>query len=414
MTVDLEGVYHEDVQRKMRNVYDSLSEKDRRRYAAAEAIKLGYGGVAYIAGLFECSRESIDHGIEELDLLPNDPVGGRIRRQGAGRKKTEEKQPEIIEQVKDVIKDRTAGDPMRENVTWTDLSPTEISEQIELDFDVPIAPSIIRRVLGSLNYRLRKIAKVLPGKEVPDRDQQFLRIAELKEEFLGLGLPVISMDTKKKEFLGNLYRAGRVYAVEAIKAFDHDFPTWANGVIIPHGLYDIVRNEGCLHLGLSRDTSEFACDSLRLYFEQEILPLYPNARKLLLLCDGGGSNGSRTHIFKQDLQCLVNELGVTIRVAHYPAYCSKYNPIERRFFSHVTRACQGVLFDTLATVRSLMEKTRTRTGLKATVRVIEKIYETGRKASEAFKADMPIKFDDILPKWNYEVVPQPSFGKILV
>jgi hypothetical protein len=414
MTIDLEGVYHTDVQRKMRNVYDSLSEKDRRRYAAAEAIKLGYGGVAYIAKLFECSRESIDHGMEELDRLPDDPVAGRIRRRGAGRKKTEEKQPEVIEQVKAVIKDRTAGDPMRENVTWTDLSPAEIAEQMELNFDVPIRPSIIRRVLGSLNYRLRKIAKVLPGKEVPDRDQQFLRIAELKEAFLGLGLPVISMDTKKKEFLGNLYRAGRVYAVEAIKAFDHDFPTWANGVIIPHGLYDIVRNEGCLHLGLSRDTSEFACDSLRLYFEQEISHLYPNARKLLLLCDGGGSNGSRTHIFKQDLQCLVNELGVTIRVAHYPAYCSKYNPIERRFFSHVTRACQGVLFDTLATVRSLMEKTSTRTGLKATVRVIEKTYETGRKASDAFKADMPIKFDDILPKWNYEVVPQPTSGKILV
>lgn len=414
MTISLEGVYHTDVLRKMRNFYDSLSEKDRRRYAAAEAIKFGYGGVAYIAKLFECSRESVDRGMEELDQLPNDPVAGRIRRQGAGRKRTEEKQPEVIQQVKDIIKDRTAGDPMRENVTWTDLSPVEIANQMELDFDVPITPPIVRRVLGLLNFRLRKIAKILPGKEVPDRDQQFLRIAELKEEFLGLGLPVISMDTKKKEFLGGLYRAGRVYTTEAIKAFDHDFPTWANGVIIPHGFYDLARNAGCLHLGLSRDTSEFACDSLRLYLEREIAHRYPNAGKLLLLCDGGGSNGSRTHIFKQGLQHLVNELGMTIRVAHYPAYCSKYNPIERRFFSHVTRACQGVLFDTLATVRSLMEKTNTKTGLKATVRVIEKIYETGRKASEAFKAKMPIKFDDILPKWNYQLVPQSGSAKIPV
>jgi hypothetical protein len=414
MTVNLEGVYHEDVQRKMRNVYNSLSEKDCRRYAAAEAIKLGYGGVAYIARLFGCSRESIDHGIAELDYLDEDPVGGRIRRPGAGRKKTEEKQPEIIEQVRGVIQDRTAGDPMRENVTWTDLSPVEIVERMELDCDVSITPPIIRRVLDLLGFRRRKIAKILPGKEVPDRDQQFLRIAELKETFLALGLPVISMDTKKKEFLGNLYREGRVYTTEAIKAFDHDFPTWAEGVIIPHGFYDIARNEGCLHLGLSRDTSEFACDSLRLYLEQDVSRLYPHARKLLLLCDGGGSNGCRTHIFKQDLQQLVNELGVTIRVAHYPAYCSKYNPIERRFFSHVTRACQGVLFDTLATVRSLMEKTSTQTGLKATVRVIEKIYETGRKAAETFKAAMPIKFDDILPKWNYQVVPQSSSAKILV
>jgi hypothetical protein len=414
MTVALSEVYHADVQRKMRNVYRSLSEKDRRRYAAAEAIKLGYGGVASIARLFECSRESIDHGIRELDELPNDPVGHRVRRPGAGRKTVEDKQPEVVQQVQSIIEDRTAGDPMRENVTWTDLTPTEISDRMEIEFDTLVNPSIVRRVLGSLDYRLRKIAKVLPGKESPNRDQQFLRIAELKEEFLASGKPVISMDTKKKEFLGNLYRHGRVYTTEAIKAFDHDFPSWANGVIIPHGFYDLARNEGYLHLGLSRDTSEFACDSLRLYWEHDGSRLYPDARELLLLCDGGGSNGSRTHIFKQDLQHLVNELGVTVRVAHYPAYCSKYNPIERRFFSHVTRACQGVLFDTLATVRSLMEKTSTRTGLSATVRVIEKIYETGRKASEAFKKNMPIEFDDILPKWNYRVVPQPNPAKILV
>ena len=414
MTVELKEVYHADVQRKMRNVYDSLSEKDRRRYSAAEAIKLGYGGVAYIARLFECSRESIDHGIRELDQLHDDPVAGRIRRPGAGRKKVEDKQPEVIQQVQSIVNHRTAGDPMRENVTWTDLSPAEIARQLALDFDIAITPPIIRRILGSLDYRRRKIAKVLPGKESLNRDEQFLRIAELKEEFLASGKPVISMDTKKKEFLGNLYRAGRVYTTEAIRAFDHDFPSWASGVIIPHGFYDIARNEGYLHLGLSRDTSEFACDSLRLYWEQDGARLYPDARELLLLCDGGGSNGSRTHIFKQDLQHLVNELGLTIRVAHYPAYCSKYNPIERRLFSHVTRACQGVLFDTLATVRSLIEKTSTKAGLSATVRVIEKIYETGRKASEAFKKNMPIVFDDILPKWNYRVVPQQNPAKILV
>ena len=147
-------------------------------------------------------------------------------------------------------------------------------------------------------------------------------------------------------------------------------------------------------MGLSRDTSQFACDSLRPYWEQDGARLYPQARELLLLCDGGGSNGSRTHIFKQDLQQTVNELGMPIRVAHYPAYCSKFNPIERRLFCHVTRACQGILFDTLATVRSLMEKTTTQTGLSVTVRVIEKIYETGRKATEAFKQNMPILFDD--------------------
>ena len=206
--------------------------------------------------------------------------------------------------------------------------------------------------------------------------------------------------------MGNLYRNGRVYTTEAIKAFDHEFPTWASGTIIPQGFYDIARNEGYLHLGLSRDTSQFACDSFRLYWEQDGSRLYPDAHELLLLCDGGGSNGCRTHIFKQDLQQTVNQLGLPIRVAHYPAYCSKFNPIERRLFCHVTRVCQGVLFDTLATVCSLMKKTSTRTGLSVTVRVIEKIYETGRKAAEAFKQNMPILFDDLLPKWNYRIVPQ--------
>jgi len=406
MTIQLKGVYQAAVEQKMRNVYGSLSEKDRRRYAAAEAVKLGYGGVAYVAKLFGCSRDSIDHGIRELDQLPDDPVGNRIRRPGAGRPRIEEQQPEVVQQVQNVIQYRTAGDPMREDVTWTDLTPRQIAAHLDDEFDTTIAPRIVRRILGALDFGLRKIAKVLPGKESPDRDRQFLRIAELKDAFLAAGNPVISMDTKKKEFLGRLYRDGRVYTQQAIKAFDHDFPSWAEGAIIPHGSYDVARNEGYLHLGLSHDTSQFACDSFRLYWEQDGSRLHPSARELLLLCDGGGSNGCRTHIFKQDLQQTVNALGLPIRVAHYPAYCSKFNPIERRLFCHVTRACQGVLFDALSTVRSLMEKTSTQTGLSVKVRVIEKIYETGRKATEAFKENMPILFDDLLPKWNYRVVPQ--------
>lgn len=200
MLIDPNEVYHADVQRKMQHVYHSLSEKDRRRYVAAEALKLGYGGIAYIARLFGCSRESIDHGLQELDQLPEDPVGSRIRRPGAGRKTVEQKQPEIPSQVQSILQNRTAGDPMRDNVTWTDLTPVEIAQQLDRDFATRIAPAIVRRILAALNFRLRKIAKVLPGKESPHRNSQFLRIAELKDTFLAMGRPVISMDTKKKEF----------------------------------------------------------------------------------------------------------------------------------------------------------------------------------------------------------------------
>ena len=217
MAVQLAEVYQPEVEQKMRNVYNSLSEKDRRRYAAAEAIKLSYGGVAYVARLFGCSRDGIEHGMRELDQLPDDPVGNRIRRPGAGRPKIEEQKPEVIPHVQQIIQHRTAGDPMREDITWTDLTPNEITGHLDDEFDISIAPRIVRRILGTLGFGLRKIAKVLPGKESPDRDRQFLRIAELKDEFLAAGNPVLSIDTKKKEFLGGLYRAGRVYTQQAIR-----------------------------------------------------------------------------------------------------------------------------------------------------------------------------------------------------
>ena len=402
----LNGVYQDDIEKSMRDVYNSFSEKDRRRYAASEAMKLGRGGIAYVAALLECSRDSIAHGLREIREGLDEPGPDRIRRLGAGRPRIEQQQTNAATQVKETIQHRTAGDPMRDDVTWTDLSPTEISRLLYERFAADIRPRIVRRILRGLGFGRRKIAKSLCGKDSPDRDRQFRRIAEFLEEFEASGNPIISMDTKKKEFLGNLYRAGRIYVREPILAFDHDFPTWAEGVIIPHGLYDVVRNEGHLHLGLSHDTSRFACDSLRLYWKKCGRRQYPDADQLLLLCDGGGSNGSRTHIFKEDLQRLVNEIELPIRVCHYPAYCSKYNPIERRLFCHVTRACQGVLFDTLSRVRSLMEKTSTATGLSVTVRVMRKAYETGRAVSEAFKRSMPVILDTILPKWNYRIIPQ--------
>ena len=198
---------------------------------------------------------------------------------------------------------------------------------------------------------------MLPGGSCVDRDQRFRYIAELIQKFLAAGHPVLSIDTKKKEFLGTLYRHGKVYCQQAQKAFDHDFPSWAEGVIVPHGIYELARNHGWLHIGLSHYTTAFACDSLRLYWQSDGHRDYPQAKEMLLLCDGGGSNSCRKHLFKQDLQALVNELGIAIRVAHYPAYCSKLNPIERRLFCHVTHVCQGVLFDSLQTVVDLMRKT---------------------------------------------------------
>ena len=290
-------------------------------------------------------------------------------------------------------------------MVWTDLSPRQIASAVT-DLGTPVSPPVVRDWLADQGLALHKIEKVLAGGHHPDRNAQFERIGELKADYFAAGNPVFSVDTKAKERLGQLYRKGRVWTQEAFEAFDHDFPSWAKGVIIPHGIYDLARNCGHLNLGLSHDTSAFACDSFRWYWNRIGQRCYPGATSILWLCDCGGSNAANQHLFKQDLQQRVNDIGVEIRVAHYPSYCSKYNPIERRFFPQVGRACQGMLFDTLDTVVRLMRKTSTATGLKATVNSIRRIYETGRKVATNFKETMTIRFDDILPKWNYRAIPE--------
>ena len=193
-----------------------------------------------------------------------------------------------------------------------------------------------------------------------------------------------------------------------IEVNDHDFGSMGSGTVIPHGVYDVGRNRGFVHLNTSHDTSELACDSIAAWWEDHGRAAYPRAKKLLVLCDGGGSNSASRYVFKEQLQKLANRLGIEIRVAHYPPYCSKYNPIEHRLFPHVTRACRGVIFRTLETVRYYMSKAETTTGLEVEVRILEKVYETGRKCAAGFKETMKIVFDKILPKWNYRAVPEPA------
>lgn len=313
--------------------------------------------------------------------------------------------PQLEENLKSVLETRTAGDPDAAEVLWTDLAPGQIADTVT-EMGTPVSPPVVRDWLEDMGLGLRKIHKVLAGGVSPNRDAQFQRIGELKTEYFEAGNPVFSFDSKAKEHLGQLFRKGRIWAGQASKAFDHDFPSWADGVLIPHGIYDLVRNRGHINLGLSHDTSLFACDSLRWYWQRIGKQCYPNAKSILLLCDSGGSNSASHYIFKSDLQELVNELGIEIRVAHYPSYCSKYNPIEHRLFPHITRSCQGMLFDTLETAIRLMRRAATRTGLRTTVNVIRGVYEIGRSVAKEFKTNLTILFDELLPKLNYRAVPQ--------
>lgn len=188
--------------------------------------------------------------------------------------------------------------------------------------------------------------------------------------------------------------------------YDHDWPSLADGVAIPHGIYDLRQNKGFVQIGTSRDTTEFACDSFYHWWTEHGRFDYPAATSILVLADGGGSNSAHYHIFKQDLQQLANDIGIEIRMAHYPPYTSKYNPIEHRLFPHLTRVCAGRYFDSVEVLRDQMARAKTKTGLSVVTTIIDAVYETGRKASKAFLDNMPILFDDQLPKWNYVARPQ--------
>lgn len=318
-----------------------------------------------------------------------------------------ETDPTLHGTFSEVLRDHTAGDPMRAEVKWTNLSRRQIAARMA-ESGTRVGRDVVSQLLRKHGYRKRKALKKKTMGHHRDRNAQFEKIARLKRRYLRAGLPVISIDTKKKELLGDFYREGRIEAQGTITVNDHDFGSAGSGVVIPHGVYDVGRNRGFLHLNTSHDTSELACDSIAAWWERHGRTDYPGARRLLVLCDGGGSNSATRYVFKEALQGLANRLGLEIRIAHYPPYCSKYNPIEHRLFPHVTRACRGVIFRTLEVARYYMAKTETTTGLAVEVSVLDKVYETGRKCTAGFKESMKIAFDRLLPKWNYRAIPRPT------
>jgi DDE family transposase len=314
--------------------------------------------------------------------------------------------PLLEQNLIDVLREHTAGDPMRVEVRWTNLSLKEMGRRLA-EKGTPAGKRVLRQLLKKLGFVKRKAHKTLAMGSHPDRDAQFQNIAKLKQEFLDAGQPVLSIDTKKKEHLGTFYRDGKLYSRDEIRVYDHDFPSSATGVVIPYGIYDLAANKAHVTLGTSHDTSEFACECLAQWWAEHGREQYPKATKLLILCDGGGSNASNRHVFKEELQRLADRLGLEIRVAHYPPYCSKYNPIEHRVFPHVTRACQGVVFETVELVSDLISRARTQTGLSVTTSILDRVFETGRKVAANFHETCRILRDELLPKWNYRAIPIP-------
>lgn len=328
-----------------------------------------------------------------------------IRKPGAGRPYVDETYPDIHQVFLEIVQENTAGCPMNSHIKWTYLTPKEIVEKLA-EKGIVVSVPIVSDLLKIHGLKKRKLSKRRTIKEVKDRDEQFKKINTLRDKYIEKGEPVLSVDSKKKEPLGHLYRAGEVYTQTALEVYDHDFASLQTGLAIPHGIYDMKSNQAYINLGSSHDTAEFFFDSMVQWWENQGKHRYPNATKLLILCDGGGSNSSRHYVFKEAVKKLADTIGICVRIAHYPPYCSKYNPIEHKAFPHVTRALSGIVLDSLKTVKELIEtRAKTKTGLKTFVNIIDKSYATGKKASDFFMEKMPIVFDKFLPKWNYKAMP---------
>lgn len=314
--------------------------------------------------------------------------------------------PGLSEAFTQVIVDYTAGSPTQEGVLWTNLTRTEIASGLaEEGYGVSV--TVVDELLEQHDLRQRKAEKSKTMGSTPDRDAQFQHIARLRQEYLDACDPVLSLDTKKREILGDFARPGRVRATRPLRAWDHDFRSHATGVLIPQGIYDVGRNEGYIELGTSRDTTDFAFDALWSWWCLHGCRHYHRSGRLLLLCDSGGSHSCRRWRFKELLQDFAKATRLEVRVAHYPTHCSKYNPIEHRLFPYVTKAWQGVLLDSAELAERLVARATTTTGLVTHAGICGREYPLGVKASKDFLSNMPIQFDEVLPKWNYFARPEP-------
>jgi hypothetical protein len=392
----------------MRSFSLSLHENDRRRYAAVEAAKLGHGGIEYISKVLGIDPKTIRQGQRDLDDLPERPAT-RVRKPGGGRKRRLDQDPKIDDDFHKVLVEHTAGSPTEETLIWTNLTKTEIVDLMQ-ECGSFVSVHIVDQLLSRYDYHQRKPLRMEPLSRHPDRNAQFEAIARLKRQYLNSPDPILSIDLKARELLGNFFRSGTLLTRQTIRVFDHDFAEFAQGVVLPHGIYDLKLNRGYIHLGTSHETSEFACDNLKDWWERFGRAAYPEAKSILVLCDGGGSNpadndNGQAHLFRTDLQRLVNALGLEMRLAHYPPYASKYNPIEHRLFPHLTRVCRGVIFHNIGVVAELMRKASTRTGLSVVVDVVDMFYQIGRNVSQATKNAVNLVRDAILPRWNYRILP---------
>ena len=395
------------IRQRWEAVDGKLDERGRRLFAVCEVRTAGWGGLAVVSRITGLARSTINRGADDLDAEPLPK--GRVRRAGGGRRAVCETDPGLVPALERLVEPATLGDPMRPLI-WVSKSMEKLAATLT-EMGHPISADTVRKELVKLGFSRQSNRKADEGSKHPDRDAQFEHINAKVVAAQAQQQPVISVDTKKKELIGNFKNGGTDYRPKGNpqRVNVHDFEDKRLGKVVPYGVYDVTANAGFVSVGITSDTAEFAVQSIRCWLERMGRRRYPNARELTITADCGGSNGARVRLWKVELQKLADETGLVIHVCHYPPGTSKWNKIEHRLFCHITQNWRGrPLTDRLAVVE-LIGATTTKTGLKVESTLDTRSYQKGIKVSKAEMKRLDITGDPFHPEWNYMIRPhQPS------
>lgn len=385
-------------------LFSIYNERDRRLFGGFLARAFGRVGVQKAAKLTGLDVKTICRGKKELNER-EECLGSRIRREGGGRPSKAQAEPRYEPELRALIEDELAGDPMKER-KWVRKDLRWMKEELEKK-GIKASIGMIWNTLKKLKISLKKNKKSKSTKDHPNRDEQFQYLNKVKRMALALGVPVMSVDGKKKELIGNFKNDGMTWRMEAIEVLDHDFPSLAEGKLIPYGIYDLKNNNGHVYCGITCDTSEFAVDCIYEWWMEYGRIAYPNQTEILILCDSGGSNGYRWRMWKWALQTkLADRLGLTVFVCHYPSGASKYNPIEHKMFCFISKNWAGEPLTTYYKALSFIRSTKTEKGLEVGASLIEKEYKVGLKVSNEQMDSLSIKRARVCPQWNYCIKPR--------
>lgn len=398
-----------NVKQRYKSLEGTFTERSRRLFAGSEALAFGYGGIAVVSRATGLSVKTVSRGVKECQAIEEgnapDLKPTQSRRAGGGRKKTTEKYPKLLTWLKNLVEDTTRGDP-ESPLLWTARSQRNLINALKLE-GYSLSKQTLANLLKELGYSLQGNKKKLEGSQHPDRNAQFEHINETVRRQLENGDPAISVDTKKKELVGQYKNGGQEirpkYSPELVNS--HDFPDKEAGKAIPYGVYDLSENDAWVSVGVSHDTAEFAVATIRSWYLELGSKTYPSPKSLLVIADAGGSNGYRLRLWKVELQRLANELGFPISVCHMPPGTSKWNKIEHRLFSFITQNWRGKPLISHQVIVELIAATTTRTGLQVHSRLDERIYATGKRVSDKQLEEVRLEPHSWHGQWNYTILP---------